>query len=126
MISLRKQVTANPLAIIRPQPQRPRWRRMTYSPPSEYKPINLDLYDDTPERSNTLRRVLGFLLALIPVVILAYLLVQFGLPLLLDQSAGLTANPTATATLPPEGTPPATPLIVLGGTFTADPCRDHV
>jgi len=90
-------------------------------PAAEYKPIDLDLYDDTPERSITLQRVLGFLLALIPVVILAYLLVQFGLPLLLDQSAGLTANPTATATLPPEGTPPATPLIVLGGTFTVTP-----
>ncbi len=89
--------------------------------PSAYKPINLDLYDETPDRSNTLRRILAFVLALIPVVILAYLLVQFGLPLLLDQSAGLTANPTATATLPPEGTPPATPLIVLGGTSTSAP-----
>jgi len=89
--------------------------------PAAYKPINLDLYDDTPDRSSTLRRVLAFLLALIPVAILVYLLVQFGLPLLLDQSAGMTANPTATATLPPEGTPPATPLIVLGGTFTPTP-----
>ena len=37
----------------------------TATPSSAYKPINLDLYDDTPVRSNTLRRVLGFLLACI-------------------------------------------------------------
>ena len=89
--------------------------------PAAYKPINLDLYDDSPTRSNILRRALALLLALIPVAILAYLLIQFGLPLLLDRSAGLTANPTATATLPPEGTPPATPLIVLGGDSTLTP-----
>lgn len=89
--------------------------------PTAYQPINLELYDDTPARSNTLRRVLAFLLALIPVAILIYLLVQFGLPLLLDQSAGLTANPTATATLPPAGTPPTTPLIVVGGDSTPTP-----
>ena len=83
-----------------------------------YQPINLELYDVTPESSHRLRRVLGFLLALIPVALLAYLLIQFGLPLLLDQSAGLTTNPTATATLPPAGTPPATPLIVLDGALT--------
>jgi len=89
--------------------------------PAAYQPINLDLYDDAPARSSILRRVLAFLLALIPVAILAYLLIQFGLPLLLDRSAGLTANPTATATLPPEGTPPATPLIVLGSDSTPTP-----
>ncbi len=89
--------------------------------PAAYKPINLDLYDDTPTQSDNLRRVLMFVLALIPVILLAFLLVKFGLPLLLDQSAGMTANPTVTATLPPEGTPPATPLIVLGGGSTPAP-----
>jgi cytoskeletal protein RodZ len=92
--------------------------QVSTTPSSVYQPINLDLYDVTPERSHRLRRVLGFLLALIPVAILAYLLIQFGLPLLLDQSAGLTTNPTATATLPPAGTPPTTPLIVVGGDLT--------
>jgi cytoskeleton protein RodZ len=87
----------------------------------DYQPINLDLYDVMPEEKHRWRRVIGFLLALIPVAVLAYLLIQFGLPLLLDQSAGLTANPTATATLPPAGTPPATPLIILDGSTSDTP-----
>ena len=37
--------------------------------PAAYKPINLDLYDDTPTQSDNLRRVLMFVLALIPVIL---------------------------------------------------------
>ena len=70
--------------------------------PSEYKPINLDLYSDVIHRGRRTRRLLGIVAALIPVVILGYLLVQYGLPYLRQTTKGNIAM-AATVTLPPEG-----------------------
>ncbi|MCP4165769.1 MAG: helix-turn-helix domain-containing protein [Chloroflexi bacterium] len=78
-----------------------------------YHPIELDLYENSIQRSQRMRRWLGFGLSLIPVIILAYLIYQFALPLLLDRSDRSGAAATPVATLPPEGTPPATPQIVI-------------
>ncbi len=82
-----------------------------------YHPIELDLYENSIHRSQRTRRWFG--LSLIPVIILAYLIYQFALPLLLDRSNGSVAAATPVATLPPEGTPPATPQIVIGETPTS-------
>lgn len=70
--------------------------------PSEYKPINLDLYSNVIHRGRRTRRLLGIAAALIPVVILGYLLVQYGLPYLRQTTEGNIAM-AATVTLPPEG-----------------------
>ncbi len=81
-------------------------------PPSDYRPIDLDLYDETTRRSHRLRQLLGILLLLIPVIILAYLLYQFGLPYLQNriERDGMI---TATVELPPEGQAPTTPVIAV-------------
>lgn len=78
--------------------------------PSDYKPINLDLYDDVTRRSHLLRRILGFILILIPVIILAWLLMQYGLPYLQGRAQG-GESLTATVELPPEGSAPGAPVI---------------
>lgn len=83
-----------------------------------YRPIDLDLYGDTAFRPRRLRRILGIMLVLVPVVILAFVLVVYGLPLLLGQTSGSSKQPVVT--LPPEGTPPSTPRIVVGGTQTPE------
>ncbi len=86
--------------------------------PSDYKPINLDLYDDVTRRSHLLRRVLGFILILIPVIILAWLLMQYGLPYLQGRAQG-GESITATVELPPEGQAPgAAPVIAPTATPT--------
>ncbi len=85
---------------------------------SEYKPINLDLYEETTRRSHLLRRILGFILVLIPVIILAYLLYQYGLPYLQGRMNGGETK-TATVELPPEGQAPVAP--VIGPTAAATP-----
>ena len=85
---------------------------------SEYKPINLDLYEETTRRSHFLRRILGFILVLIPVIILAYLLYQYGLPYLQGRMEGGETN-TATVELPPEGQAPGAPVIGPTASATA-------
>ncbi len=101
------------------------------TPPSDYKPINLDLYDDVTRRSHLLRRIFGFMLILIPVIILAWLLMQYGLPYLKGRSQG-GESLTATVELPPAGQAPDAPVIgeasptappapVAGETPTAQP-----
>jgi len=86
------------------------------APPSDYKPINLDLYDDVTRRSHLLRRILGFVIILIPVIILAWLLMQYGLPYLQGRSQG-GEDITVTVTLPPEGQAPGD-APVIGPTDT--------
>lgn len=85
-----------------------------------YRPIDLDLYETTIARPRLARRALAVLLALIPVALLAYLLVRFGLPLLLENNPDPGASPPISATLPPAGTAAQTPLIVLGETPQAN------
>jgi transcriptional regulator with XRE-family HTH domain len=108
------------------------------APPSDYKPINLDLYDDVTRRSHLLRRILGFVIILIPVIILAWLLMQYGLPYLQGRSQG-GEGITVTVTLPPEGQAPGDapvigptdtptgPVVTIEGTlptFTPTPGAD--
>ena len=92
-----------------------------------YRPIDLDLYGTTVARPRLARRILGLLLALIPVLLLAYLLVRFGLPLLLDNQDGPGQSPPIVVTLPPAGAAPQTPVIILDGatpTAAATPAAD--
>jgi cytoskeletal protein RodZ len=86
--------------------------------PSDYTPINMDLYEETTRRSHLLRRVVGFILILIPVLILAFLLFRYGLPYLQGRNGG-GENITATVELPPEGQVPGAP--VIGPTDTPTP-----
>lgn len=79
-----------------------------------YRPIDLDLYGTATPRPQWARRLFALLLALIPVLLLVFLLVRFGLPLLLGDQAGPGQAPPA-ATLPPAGAAPQTPVIVLDG-----------
>ncbi len=87
-------------------------------PTSDYRPIDLDLYDETTRRSHRLRRILGVILALIPLIILAYLLYQYGLPYLQDRMDG-GETVTATVELPPEGQAPGAQIIANTDTPTA-------
>ena len=86
---------------------------------SGYKPINLDLYGDTTRRIRRRRRVAGFILALIPVIILAYLLYQFGLPYLRGRMEG-GESIVATVALPPAGKT-AEPQVIIEPTATTAP-----
>ena len=79
---------------------------------SDYKPINLDLYDETTRRTHRMRRILGFILTLIPLIILAYLLYQYGLPYLQGRMGGGNLI-TPTVELPPAGEAPTTPVIAI-------------
>lgn len=82
-----------------------------------YRPIDFDLYGAQPQRRLLARRLFRLAILLILAVLLGFLLVRYGLPFLLEgRTPGQAA--TATATLPPEGSPPATPLIVLGASPT--------
>ncbi|RME82559.1 MAG: helix-turn-helix domain-containing protein, partial [Caldilineae bacterium] len=86
---------------------------------SDYRPIELDMYEGFGPRPRWLRQVLTFILALVPVVVLGYLLVRFGLPLLLEQPGSGAAPPTVA--LPPEGQSAETPMIVVQETATTLP-----
>jgi len=90
------------------------------TPLTDYKPINLDIYDDIKHRSHLLRRVLGFIIALIPVLILAYLLFYYGLPYLRENAAG-NESVIATVALPPAGQAPDAPVIGVTASPTAQP-----
>ncbi|RUA16266.1 MAG: hypothetical protein DSY55_04550 [Clostridia bacterium] len=70
--------------------------------PSEYRPINLDLYSDVAHRGRRTRRLLGIAAALISIIILGYLIVLYGLPYLRRTTDGEIVA-VATVTLPPEG-----------------------
>ena len=85
---------------------------------SEYKPINLDLYDEATHRSHLFRRILGIILVLLPVIVLAYLLYQYGLPYLQGRVEG-GESITATVQLPPEGQAPGAPVIGVTSSATA-------
>ncbi len=84
--------------------------------PPPYRPVNLDLFDDGAGRVRLYRRLLRLALLLLLALALGFLLIRFGLPLLLGDAAVLPAPPSAT--LPPPATAPATPLIVLTGPET--------
>ncbi len=90
------------------------------SSPSDYKPIDLDLYGATTRRPRLFRRILGALIVLIPVVILLYLLFVYGFPYLRGRVEG-GETVTATVELPPEGQAPAAPII--GETPTSPPTQ---
>jgi transcriptional regulator with XRE-family HTH domain len=85
-----------------------------------YRPIDFDLYAAQPQRRLLARRLLGLALLLILALLLGFLLIRFGLPLLMERRTAAN-TPAPLATLPPEGAPPATPLIVLGATPTPSP-----
>ena len=87
---------------------------------SEYTPINLDLYEETTRRSHILRRILGFILVLIPILILAFLLFRYGLPYMQGRMSG-GGSITATIELPPEGQAPGAPVIGPTDTPTLTP-----
>ena len=90
------------------------------APTSEYTPINLDLYEGKYRRSQTLRRILGVILALIPVIILGYLLFRYGAPYVQGRMPKETSTTVATE-LPPEGQAPAAPVIGPTSTPTSNP-----
>lgn len=92
---------------------------VTAEPPA-YRPIDFELYDSRPQRRLMARRLFRLALLLIVAVILGFLLIRYGLPFLMDRRASGEA-PAPVSTLPPEGEPPATPLIVLGATQTPTP-----
>ena len=85
---------------------------------SDYTPINMDLYEETTRRSHLTRRIIGFILILIPILILAFLLFRYGLPYVQGRMDG-GENVTATVELPPEGQAPGAP--VIGATDTPTP-----
>ena len=87
----------------------------TASAPSDYRPINLDIYSQAPGRSPWRKRALGLALILIPLVIIGYALYRYGLPAL-QQLIDKNAPATATVILPPEGTVANTPMIVATAT----------
>lgn len=85
-----------------------------------YRPIDFDLYTARPQRRLMARRLLRLSLLLIVALLLGFLLIRFGLPLLMERRTAAN-TPAPLATLPPTGVPPATPLIVLGATPTPSP-----
>lgn len=86
-----------------------------------YRPIELRLYEQNSERSGLARWLVRIVALLVIVAAVVYLVVRFALPLLGDaRSAAGTLLP-ATATLPPAGTAPSTPLIIVGVTDTPTP-----
>ncbi len=87
---------------------------------SDYRPIDLDIYGAATRRPRILRRILGFLLLLIPLAILVYLLFAYGFPYLRGRADG-GENITATVELPPEGQAPGAPVIGETPTATAPP-----
>lgn len=64
------------------------------------------------------RDILRFALAIIPVLILAFLLYRYALPGLLNQADAGTPVAAVATPLPPVGTPPSTPVILVGATKT--------
>ncbi|NOX61423.1 MAG: helix-turn-helix domain-containing protein, partial [Chloroflexi bacterium] len=79
---------------------------------SEYRPIDLSLYETTVGRSRRLRRWFTFFIVVIVVALLVVLFVQYGLPWLQTTLRPPVAAPPP-ATIPPEGAPPATLIIAV-------------
>ena len=55
--------------------------QVTAPSPSDYRPIDLDLYDVGSRRSRTFRRILTWILVLIPAIILIYLSLPTACPI---------------------------------------------
>ncbi|HHB90566.1 MAG TPA: helix-turn-helix domain-containing protein [Anaerolineae bacterium] len=94
---------------------------------SEYRPIDLDLYGATTRRPRLLRRFMGTLFVLIPIILLGYLLYAYGVPYLKGRNDG-GKTLTATVQLPPEGAAPTAPIIgEIPPTFTptATPAQEN-
>lgn len=105
------------LSSAQPSSQTGKTTQAATAEPSSYRPIDFALYDARPQRRVWTRRLFRLALLLILALILGFVLVRYGLPFLMDRgAAGVTPAPVST--LPPEGVPPATPLIVLGATQT--------
>ncbi len=105
------------LSSAQPSSQTGKAAQVAVAEPSSYRPIDFALYDTRPQRRLWTRRLLRLTLLLILALILGFVLIRYGLPFLMDRgAAGVTPAPVST--LPPEGVPLATPLIVLGATQT--------
>ena len=87
---------------------------------SEYTPINLDLYEGKYRRSQALRRILGAIFILIPIIILGYLLFQYGMPYVQGRMPRQSGVAIATE-LPPEGETAIAPVIGPTDTSTPNP-----
>lgn len=81
------------------------------APPPAYRPIALDLFDDSSRRVRLYRRLLRWGLFGLVAMVLGFALVRWGVPFLLDGN-GESIAPTAT--LPPVGTPAPPPVIIIG------------
>lgn len=86
-----------------------------------YRPIDLRLYEQTSERSGLARWLVRIVALLVVAAAVVYLVVRFALPLLGDARSAAGSLLPATPTLPPAGTPPSTPLIIVGVTDTRTP-----
>ncbi len=86
-----------------------------------YRPIELRLYEQTSERSGLARWLVRIVALLVVAAAVVYLVVRFALPLLGDARSVAGSLLPATPTLPPAGTPPSTPLIIVGVTDTPTP-----
>ncbi|NOZ50878.1 MAG: helix-turn-helix domain-containing protein, partial [Chloroflexi bacterium] len=96
----------------------------TATAPGSYLPVEIALGKPAKIASSTLRTGLRLALALIPIAALAFVLVRYGLPALLNVPQATPETAAASTALPPAGTPPGTPLILVGVTGT--PQADEV
>ena len=86
-----------------------------------YRPIELRLYEQTSERTGLGRWLVRIVALLLLVAAVVFLVVRYGLPLLDDARSVAGSLLPATPTLPPAGTPPSTPLIIVRVTDTPTP-----
>ena len=108
-----KPRSSQPVSVPAPAP--------TPTPAQPYRPIELRLYEQTSERSGLGRRLVRIVALLVVAAAVVYLVVRFALPLLGDARSVAGSLLPATPTLPPAGTPPSTPLIIVGVTETPTP-----
>ncbi|NOZ71741.1 MAG: helix-turn-helix domain-containing protein [Chloroflexi bacterium] len=86
--------------------------------PTSYLPVEIALNGKSALRRWPGRNVLRFVLAFVPVLVLAFLLYRYALPVLLNRPSTATVVAVVDTPLPPVGTPPSTPVILVGATDT--------